>query len=55
MASRDDSFTAMLGYSALTMSVNQAIQSFGIAAATGEICCVLTGHRAQARRREASP
>ncbi len=37
------SLTTMLGYSALTMSVNQAIQSFGIAAAAGEICCVLTG------------
>jgi predicted RND superfamily exporter protein len=33
----------MLGYSALTLSVNRAIQSFGIAAAAGEICCVITG------------
>ncbi|MBW2458835.1 MAG: MMPL family transporter, partial [Deltaproteobacteria bacterium] len=37
------SLTTMLGYSALTMSVNRAIQSFGIAAAAGEICCVITG------------
>jgi predicted RND superfamily exporter protein len=37
------SLTTMLGYSALTLSVNRAVQSFGIAAAAGEICCVLTG------------
>jgi hypothetical protein len=37
------SLTTMLGYSALTLSVNRAIQSFGIAAAAGEICCVITG------------
>jgi predicted RND superfamily exporter protein len=37
------SLTTMLGYSALTLSVNRAIQSFGVAAAAGEICCVLTG------------
>jgi predicted RND superfamily exporter protein len=35
--------TTVLGYTALTLSVNRAIQSFGIAAAVGEICCVLTG------------
>jgi predicted RND superfamily exporter protein len=37
------SLTTMLGYSALTLSVNAAIQSFGVAAAAGEICCVLSG------------
>jgi hypothetical protein len=37
------SLTTMLGYSALTLSVNRAVQSFGVAAAAGEICCVLTG------------
>jgi predicted RND superfamily exporter protein len=35
--------TTILGYLALTLSVNRAIRSFGIAAATGEICCVLIG------------
>jgi predicted exporter len=35
--------TTILGYLALTLSVNRAIRSFGIAAATGEICCVLLG------------
>jgi predicted RND superfamily exporter protein len=35
------SLTTMLGYVALTMSVNRAIQSFGIASAAGEICCLL--------------
>ncbi len=37
------SLTTILGYSALTLSVNKAINSFGIAAAAGEICCLLTG------------
>jgi predicted RND superfamily exporter protein len=37
------SLTTMLGYSALTLSVNRAVQSFGVAAAAGEVCCVLTG------------
>lgn len=37
------SLTTMLGYSALTLSVNRAVQSFGIAAAAGEVCCVITG------------
>jgi hypothetical protein len=37
------SLTTMLGYSVLTLSVNRAVQSFGVAAAAGEICCVLTG------------
>lgn len=37
------SLTTMLGYSALTLSVNEAIQSFGVVAAAGEICCVLSG------------
>lgn len=37
------SLTTMLGYFALTLSVNRAVQSFGVAAAAGEICCVLTG------------
>jgi predicted RND superfamily exporter protein len=35
--------TTIMGYLALTLSVNRAIRSFGIAAATGEICCVLIG------------
>lgn len=37
------SLTTMLGYSALTVSVNRAIRSFGVVAAAGEICCVVTG------------
>ncbi len=37
------SLTTILGYSALTLSINRAVQSFGVAAAAGEICCVLTG------------
>ena len=37
------SLTTTLGYSALTLSVNKAIRSFGIAAAAGEICCVISG------------
>ena len=37
------SLTTMLGYSALTASANRAIRSFGVAAAAGEICCVITG------------
>lgn len=35
------SLTTTLGYLALTMSVNQAIQSFGVAGAIGEVSCVL--------------
>jgi predicted RND superfamily exporter protein len=35
--------TTMFGYLALTLSVNRAIRSFGIAAAAGEICCLLLG------------
>jgi hypothetical protein len=31
----------MLGYFALTLSVNRAIVSFGYAAAAGEVSCVL--------------
>ncbi|MSP26198.1 MAG: hypothetical protein EXR75_13785 [Myxococcales bacterium] len=37
------SLTTMLGYAALGLSVNRAVRSFGIAAAAGEICCLLTG------------
>ena len=37
------SLTTMLGYSALTLSVNRAVHSFGVAAAAGEVACVLTG------------
>ena len=37
------SLTTMLGYFALTLSVNRAVQSFGWVAAAGEICCVVTG------------
>ena len=37
------SLTTTLGYVALTLSINKAINSFGVAAATGEICCVITG------------
>jgi predicted RND superfamily exporter protein len=37
------SLCTMFGYLALTLSVNRAIQSFGIAAAAGEICCLLGG------------
>ncbi len=37
------SLTTMVGYLALTLSINGAIRSFGIAAALGEVCCVLTG------------
>jgi predicted RND superfamily exporter protein len=36
------SLTTMLGYIALTLSVNLAIRSFGIAAAAGEIACLAT-------------
>lgn len=36
------SLTTMLGYLALTLSVNQAIRSFGIAAAAGEVACLAT-------------
>lgn len=35
------SLTTTLGYLALTRSVNKAIQSFGVAAAAGEICCLI--------------
>jgi uncharacterized protein len=35
------SLTTTLGYLALTLSGNQAIRSFGVAAAAGEIACVL--------------
>jgi hypothetical protein len=35
------SLTTMLGYLALTLSGNQAIRSFGVAAAAGEVACVL--------------
>ncbi len=35
------SLTTTLGYCALTLSINRAIQSFGVAAAAGEICCIL--------------
>ena len=35
------SMTTTLGYLALTLSMNLAIRSFGVAAAAGEICCVL--------------
>jgi hypothetical protein len=35
------SLTTTLGYLALTLSVNLAIVSFGVAAAAGEICCIL--------------
>jgi predicted RND superfamily exporter protein len=37
------SLTTTFGYLALTLSINRAIQSFGIAAATGELCCVVAG------------
>jgi hypothetical protein len=37
------SLTTILGYSALTLSINQAIVSFGVAAAAGEVACVLAG------------
>ncbi len=37
------SLTTMLGYAALTMSVNRAVTSFGVAAAAGELACVFTG------------
>jgi hypothetical protein len=35
------SLTTILGYVALTLSINRAIQSFGFAAAAGEVSCVL--------------
>ncbi len=35
------SLTTTLGYSALTLSVNRAVKSFGIAVTAGEICCVV--------------
>lgn len=37
------SLTAVLGYAALTFSVNRAIASFGLAAAAGEIGCLFAG------------
>lgn len=37
------SLTAVLGYAALTFSDNRAIASFGIAAASGEVGCLLAG------------
>jgi uncharacterized protein len=37
------SLTTLVSYLSLTLSINGAIRSFGIAAATGEICCMLTG------------
>jgi predicted RND superfamily exporter protein len=37
------SLTTLVSYLSLTISVNGAIRSFGIAAATGELCCMLTG------------
>lgn len=36
------SLTTVLGYWALTLSVNRAIASFGIAAASGELACLLS-------------
>jgi predicted RND superfamily exporter protein len=35
--------TTILGYVALTLSINRAVQSFGFAAAAGEICCMTCG------------
>lgn len=37
------SLTTTLGYAALTLSVNRAVQGFGMAAVAGEIACVLSG------------
>ena len=37
------SLTTTLGYAALTLSVNRAVQGFGVAAVAGEIACVLSG------------
>jgi predicted RND superfamily exporter protein len=37
------SMTTVLGYLALSFSVNKAIVSFGVTAATGEIACLLAG------------
>lgn len=37
------SLTTVLGYLALTLSVNRAIQSFGYAAAAGELSCLFAG------------
>jgi predicted RND superfamily exporter protein len=37
------SLTTLVSYLSLTLSINGAIRSFGIAAATGEVCCMLTG------------
>jgi uncharacterized protein len=35
------SLTTILGYASLTMSMNQAIATFGLAAAAGEVACLL--------------
>ncbi len=37
------SLTTTLGYAALTLSVNHAVQGFGVAAVAGEIACVVSG------------
>jgi hypothetical protein len=37
------SLTTLVSYLSLTLSINGAIRSFGIAAAIGEICCMLSG------------
>jgi len=37
------SLTTTLGYAALTLSVNHAVQGFGVAAVAGEIACVISG------------
>jgi predicted RND superfamily exporter protein len=37
------SLTTTLGYAALTLSMNRAVQGFGVAAVAGEIACVITG------------
>ena len=37
------SFTTVLGYLALTSSINQAIVSFGFSAAAGEVSCLIAG------------
>ena len=36
------SLTTILGYASLTMSMNQAIATFGLAAAAGEVSCLLS-------------
>lgn len=37
------SLTTLVSYLSLTLSINGAIRSFGIAAAIGELCCMLNG------------